>query len=400
MKENKVPEIIPSSDKVNKTETQKKSFKKIYFVLLAFAILLGLVFVSKIITPSPQKEVTLKPLTTPLFLAINSPKAETTIVNGELLVKGKTLPNTTVLIYSDIDETSLESDSYGEFKDTILIGDQGGLVRITAYSDSGLESSKTIDIGGSSNVLGKSIKSNGQSNKEENIKGSSQNNTNSNGKNQAQTQNKASLNQAGEIKVKTNQKPISVADFLKNKGKTEKPVKIGTGKMMDILSEESTTGASLNKSLKLKKMDVEQASIGAELKRHALEGVITQISGGVITLAHQIQRDRTYTIYYNNNTVISMKDNKASGSASLTGTALSVGMRIAVVGIPADSGLMATRIHVIPGKAIGIFKRNPVSSTSATPVLSISPNASSSVTPAITATLTISPTIQTVSPTP
>ncbi len=323
-----------------------------------------------------KKEAPKEIVQTPLFLALDSPKTQTTVVNGELLVKGRTLPKTTVFIYSDTDETSLLSDSKGNFEGTVVVGEQGGLVRITAFSDNGEELSKTVEVG-DFNALGESDKARGKD-KDDNARGNSENNSNKEEKgNQKQEEKVQNQNQIQETKPQTtpkvkDNKPLNVSEFLENKVKIEKATKIGVGRMTEILSQEGTPESSLDKNLKLKKMDTKQASSEAQLKRRAVAGVIIDISGGVITLTHQIHRERTYTIYYNNSTEISMKENSSSESAGLS-PELSVGMRIAVVGIPTDTGLIATRIHVIPGKAVGVFRKQPVSSTSATPIISISP---------------------------
>ncbi|OGG04887.1 hypothetical protein A2Z33_06315 [Candidatus Gottesmanbacteria bacterium RBG_16_52_11] len=80
-----------------------------------------------------------------MFLALNTAGA-TTAVNGEILVSGRTLPNATVLIYTDADETSIESSGDGQFESTVIVGENGGLVRVTAFSDAGEETSETISV--------------------------------------------------------------------------------------------------------------------------------------------------------------------------------------------------------------------------------------------------------------
>lgn len=382
---------IPQPAQVEQSP-KKKPGRKIYFILAAVSLIL-IALILFIFRPAPTLVPEKKPeklVQTPLFLAIDSPKKETAVVNGEVLIEGRTLPNTTVVIYSDTDESSLESDVKGDFKDTVIVGDEGGLVRVTAFSDNGDELSKTIDLEDFS-VLGKSDKASGGS-KEDNTRGNSGNNSSKEDKGNekreenAQNQNKIQ-NRSTEILTQTtpgvkSNKPQNVSEFRENKIKNEKPAKIGARRMVDILSRVSTTAAAtyLGNNLKMKKMEAKQATSGATLKRHAVSGIIINISGGVITLAHQIQGERTYTIYINESTQMSMKEKNSSSSASLS-FRLSAGMRIAVVGIPADGGLLATRIHVIPGKATGVFKQQPASSTSATPVLSTSPTGTESATP-------------------
>jgi hypothetical protein len=125
----------------------------------------------------------------------------------------------------------------------------------------------------------------------------------------------------------------------------------------------------------------------------------------MVTIAHQIRRDKIYTVYYSADTVIKIK-----GMENATGADLAVGQRIAAVGEPADEGtVLAKRIHVIPGRATGVFTRYPVATDggtvditptstatgSATPTPIVSPNPSA--TPEPTIEPTVGPTVQ---PTP
>jgi len=79
--------------------------------------------------PSPTPPV--------LFLTLQSPQEETPIVDGELLVRGKTLPATTVAIATGTDDTIVESDASGEFADTIILNGSEDTLTVTAFSDTG-----------------------------------------------------------------------------------------------------------------------------------------------------------------------------------------------------------------------------------------------------------------------
>lgn len=87
-------------------------------------------------TPAPQ----------PLFLTLTSPKSGDLAVNEELLIKGQTLPNVTVVIYSENDETDVESDASGNFEGTILLAQGTNSLVITAFADTGEETSLNLDI--------------------------------------------------------------------------------------------------------------------------------------------------------------------------------------------------------------------------------------------------------------
>jgi hypothetical protein len=158
-----------------------------------------------------------------------------------------------------------------------------------------------------------------------------------------------------------------------------------------MLKTESTGSGSVSTaSAKFRKMAVLEASAASTLKRNALSGVITAVGNGFITVAHQIQRDRIYTVYFNTFTSVTAKDQN---------TALAVGMRVACVGEPIDNGLLAKLIHIIPGSATGIFNRLPVASGGAdlrvSPTLSATVSASPTkpATPSATVKVTIAPTV-------
>lgn len=303
------------------------------------------------------------PTITPLFLSFASPNTDTTSVNGEILISGKTMPGTTLMAYSDIDESIVESNEFGEFETSLIVADEGGPVRVTAVYETGEEKTETFVIQ-PKDVLGEKSNS---------------------------------------IKVKTVQKedkPVpprptksqvvnDVEAFLSVKTKNNKAEKLGAAKIKELTSTESTGSSAMKSALKLAKMEAKIASGATALKRHAISGVITAVSSESITIAHLIQRERTYTIYTNIDTVVTSKDNVH------TIDSLALGMRIAAVGTPIEDGLLAKRIHVIPGLATGVFTKNPVATISATPSVSSTPSAtpisSSSATP--TQTLTPTPTL-------
>jgi len=100
-------------------------------------------------TPPPQP-IAVAPAATstpqPLFLTLTSPKSGELAVNEEMLVKGQTLPNSTVVIYSNTDETDVESDASGNFEGTTLLATGSNSLVVTAFSDTGEEKSVSLDI--------------------------------------------------------------------------------------------------------------------------------------------------------------------------------------------------------------------------------------------------------------
>lgn len=334
-------------------------------------------------TPVVQETITVTPQ--PFYLTIDSPKDNVTLVNGELLIAGKTLPKTVVIVYTDTDETSLESDSEGNFETTIIVGEAGGLVRVTAYAESGEEMTKTFNTSenGEVDVLGKSDKKVDNGKNEEKVA-------------VAKEDKKSLENKMVKVELTRETKQEKIREFLQDDIAQKKLEKIGTRNIKNILSSESTESALLDPKLKLKKLAVLESSSEAPMKRHAVSGVITSVAEGVIIVSHQIQRDRTYAVYYNASTIIANKNSESSASAGLA-----VGMRVAAVGESLDDGILAKRIHVIPGKATGVFEKQPVATDEGDNVLTPSPEASGSptLTPAVTDAITPTPT-EVITPTP
>lgn len=97
----------------------------------------------------PQVAVAIASPTPPppvLFLTLESPTADTQTVDGELLVRGKTLPGTTVAIATDTDDTIVESDATGVFQDTILLTDQSDTLTVTAFGSNGEEQTASQSV--------------------------------------------------------------------------------------------------------------------------------------------------------------------------------------------------------------------------------------------------------------
>ncbi|MBI4058585.1 hypothetical protein HY408_02355 [Candidatus Gottesmanbacteria bacterium] len=163
----------------------------------------------------------------------------------------------------------------------------------------------------------------------------------------------------------------------------KKMVKLGTLKLKDMIalissdSGKTSTGSAVVE--KVTKIYVKEASTSAQRRRQAVAGVITGISGSEVTIAHLVQRDRIWKLSVSADTKVVSKDGESTGVSGLE-----IGMRIAAVGDRTESGILATRrVHVIPGKARGVFEKNPVLSVLPTPTASVSatPSASASATP-------------------
>lgn len=166
-------------------------------------------------------------------------------------------------------------------------------------------------------------------------------------------------------------------------GRAIKAAKLGTVKIKEIISRpEFTKSATRAGEFKTQKILVREAAAteSAKFKRRAVMGVISALNGNTITLTHQIQRDRTFTVFFDSNTVFKSK------SVATTSASLAVGQRIVAVGSLKDAGILAKLIHIIPGRATGVFNRPTVIPT-------LAPTASPSATPTLSPTLTPTPTI-------
>lgn len=199
--------------------------------------------------------------------------------------------------------------------------------------------------------------------------------------------------------VKNNE--ITLED-KKGKGKVDKQTEIihqnrGKGGINSIkkedkvalISDDDEEGTEGGKAKRLVRVFVKEASAAAQSKRRAVHGVITKINGLTLTIAHQTHRERIYQVTADAATVIKLK-----GVQDAIFSSLQVGQRIAAVGdLTSGGGILAKRIHVIPGKAKGIFRRFPVATSSAQPSASASatPTASASATPEASSTPEPSP---------
>lgn len=86
------------------------------------------------------------PTPAPLTLTLTSPKDGELAVNSEIIVEGVTAPDTTVVIFTEDDETTVESDSTGKFSTTVTLSAGINTLVITAFSDNGEEKGLSIDI--------------------------------------------------------------------------------------------------------------------------------------------------------------------------------------------------------------------------------------------------------------
>lgn len=314
-----------------------------------------------------------QPILAPLTLTLESPVDEQLFIGEELLVKGKTLPNIPVVVFTDTDTNSTESDEKGSFETTIVLAGGINSLTVSAFADNGEEKSLALNLVYDDQVKGAKTPP-GQEKKVENTSPAKK----------AEIGNVESVSPNSLTIQKGNNKgkyKTTIDKDTKIVGQDKKTVKLNSLKPADLAaivaseSGEATKGGQLKKALKI---FIKEATSSAQAKRRAVQGVISAISGNTITLTHQIQTERVYTLLVDSQTVIKIK-----GTESATLVDLKIGQRIAAVGdLQANGNLLAKRIHVIPGKATGVFKKYPTISPGIT--LTVTPTATASVTPTVT----------------
>lgn len=187
----------------------------------------------------------------------------------------------------------------------------------------------------------------------------------------------------GKIEVNSQGKVIEI-----NTGKNPPIVEKPSGKKLnpaqlkknDQIATIATSGAVASTSPRFVLIKPATAAASTRPMRRAVYGLVREITGNILTVSHPIKDNPRYKVQAIDTTVIKIK-----GLASPTVANIKVGDRVAAVGNWSDDILIAKRIHVIPGKAIGLFKKI------GTPSATISAIPSPTSTPSATATPSASP---------
>ncbi len=150
--------VKPQSDTLKDTATPafstvpvKKNNTPLIAAVALVVILLagGLVFLALKSKPEVIEPLTIPEVKTeikPLTLQLVSPSDGELAVNDEILVKGTTLPNSTVVIYTESDQTSIQSSSSGDFESTVKLTSGINSVNVSAFTDDGQEKSLSIGV--------------------------------------------------------------------------------------------------------------------------------------------------------------------------------------------------------------------------------------------------------------
>lgn len=116
-------------------------------ILVTLALSIGALIFTKSTTPPVNLTVNKQEsAASSLTLTLESPVDETIVVSDMVTVKGKTLPNTTVVFYTDTDANSVESDATGYFEGTINLSSGINTLNVQAFAENGEEKTITLDI--------------------------------------------------------------------------------------------------------------------------------------------------------------------------------------------------------------------------------------------------------------
>ena len=376
------PQSTEPVSPVEKTAWWKRNIstgQTIAALFLVLAIMGGatgaIYLVTKVPEPEPAPAPKLKQAApkAQLTLSLTSPTTDTVAEGKMLKVMGATLPQTPVVIFTETSEETYESDTTGKFEGEIELAEGVNVLTVTAMGENGEEKTLTYDVVYDSQVLGVKTEGTKTEDNKKVIKGEME-------------------------EISKNVKIDKLTKYADEKNKPMKSTQVKPKDKAIIVAEDetATSGAKLKKALKVfVRTATESASVAP--KRKAVQGLVSSIEGQIITLVHQTQRDRQTKVTAGDTTVIKIK-----GVTEATFAQIQVGNRIIAVGDNDDSGgIIAKKIYVIPGKATGLFVKQPaptqISTPSATPVAILTPTA----TP--TATLAPSPTeepVVTETPTP
>lgn len=316
----------------------------------------------------------------PLTLGLKSPYDGLILTSNILEVKGVTLPNSTVVFYTETDENSVESDENGDFAGTINLQNGINTLVVTAFSVKGEEKTLVVDVvyddsetslleqdklATESSIQGVQIakinekETKPKEDKSNQGKSKKQNNQAIVGNVDEITGNSLIItDKKGQKKVKTD---IDNSTPIVGKGKSKLKIKdLKSKDRTAIVTEEgiATMAPRLRKAIKVYH---KEATFSAQLKRRAVQGIIISLSDNSITLAHQIHRERHFNLLVDALTEYKLKGIEAASLADLE-----IGQRLVAVGDLDEAGyITARRIHIIPGKATGIFKKLPVATESA-----------------------------------
>ncbi len=309
----------------------------------------------------------------PLFLKLESPVDSSIVEENQIIVRGKTLPNTTVVFFNEENQNFSQSDNTGQFEGKLSLIDGINTLTVTAFTAGGEEKTTSLDLVYDYRVKGVKTSPGEPAKEKEEEEESAKADI---GGIDKVTENSITIDE----KKGKNKIEAEVGKNTQVVGQNKKTLRFDSLKQKDmvaIISTESaaaTGGGTFKKALKI---FVKEANISAQTKRRAVYGVITNIAGPEITLAHPVQKERTFILLTDKTTIIKVRE-----TANATLADLKVGQRVTAVGSLDNEGLLTAKmIQVIPGKATGLFEKNPGATASVEPTSSPAPSLTPTPTP-------------------
>ena len=143
-------ENISTEDLVVHKKSSRWLLLPVLMALVLAGVGISLTFYSKAKNPDQltlNTFPTAMPVEKPqLFLTLESPSEETMAVNGAVLVKGKTLPDTSVMLFTEGDDDAVQSDIEGNFEGVVMLAKGSNTLTVTAIGVEGDETSQTVTI--------------------------------------------------------------------------------------------------------------------------------------------------------------------------------------------------------------------------------------------------------------
>ncbi len=142
-------QLKPVKEEVQPRQQKKKLYFAVGLVVIVLVLALGTFLLIRVMQPStPQttSQPTQQEIIEQIPLTLDSPSEGALAIEDEILVKGKTLPNATVAIFTESDEVLVVSDLDGLFETTIKLIPGINSLNITAFSEKGDEKSLSINI--------------------------------------------------------------------------------------------------------------------------------------------------------------------------------------------------------------------------------------------------------------
>jgi hypothetical protein len=145
--------VAPQPATASQTPSTKSGSKsKLIIIIVAVLLLAGAAgggywYYMNMSKTEPVVQATPTPtIVQPLTLELESPTDGTIVEGSTLTVTGKTLPNTTVVFYTETAEGSAQSDASGNFSGTITLTNGINSLVVTAFGEDGEEKTVSVDV--------------------------------------------------------------------------------------------------------------------------------------------------------------------------------------------------------------------------------------------------------------